>query len=83
MNNKAIPTTNSIEELANFWDNHELTDFEDQIEIVTESIFEKNTIVEIALQSKEIEKVKQIAQLKGINYSDLIREWVLEKVKTA
>lgn len=83
MNNKPIPTTDSIEELAKFWDNHDLTDFEDQLEIVTESIFEKNTIVEIALQSKEIEKVKQIAQLKGINYSNLIREWVLEKVKIA
>ena len=82
MNSQPIPTTDSIEELAQFWDKHDLTEFEDQLEIVTESIFEKNTTVEITLQSQEIEKVKQLAKLKGINYLDLIQEWILEKVQT-
>ena len=31
-----IPETDSIRELASFWDTHDLTDFEDQLEEVTE-----------------------------------------------
>ena len=32
MKNKKIPQTDSIEELAQFWDLHDLTDFEDELE---------------------------------------------------
>jgi Protein of unknown function (DUF2442) len=35
-----IPNTDSIEELARFWDTHDATDFEDQLEVVTERVFE-------------------------------------------
>lgn len=35
-----IPQTDSIEELARFWDTHDLTDFEAQLEEVTVPIFE-------------------------------------------
>jgi hypothetical protein len=34
-----LPTTDSIEELASFWDTHDLTDFEDQLEVVAEPVF--------------------------------------------
>ena len=35
-----LPETESIEELARFWDSQDLTDFEDQLEEVAEPIFE-------------------------------------------
>ena len=34
MKNKNIPKTDSIQELAHFWDTHDLTDFEDELEEV-------------------------------------------------
>jgi len=34
------PPTDSIEELARFWDSHEVTEFEDQLEEVSEQVFE-------------------------------------------
>lgn len=37
-----IPQTDSIEELAKFWDTHDVTDFEDELEEVTESIFARS-----------------------------------------
>jgi predicted DNA binding CopG/RHH family protein len=79
-----IPQIDSIEELAQFWDTHDLTDFEDELEEVTETVFERKseTVMKIRLQPQEIEAVKRIAQLKGIGDSDLIREWVLEKIRT-
>ena len=36
-----LPETDSIEELARFWDSHDLTDFEDQLEEVSEPVFER------------------------------------------
>ncbi|GAB4197614.1 MAG: hypothetical protein Fur006_46440 [Coleofasciculaceae cyanobacterium] len=83
MNSQKIPQTDSIQELAQFWDTHDLTDFEDQLEEVTQPVFERETVVQIYLQPQEVEAVKEAARSRGISYVDLIREWVLEKVRTA
>jgi len=34
MNKQKIPETDSIQELARFWDTHDLTDFEEELEEV-------------------------------------------------
>ena len=82
MKTQRIPQTDSIQELARFWDTHDLTDFEDQLEEVTEPIFERETetVMRIRLQPKEVEAVKRIAKSKGVEHTALIREWVLEKL---
>ncbi len=40
MNANKIPQTDSIRELAEFWDTHDLTDLEAELEEVTEPVFE-------------------------------------------
>ena len=84
MNKPKIPEMDSIEELARFWDMHDLTDFEDQLEEVPEPVFErKMEPVLVPLQSQEVEAVKRIAESEGIEYVALIRGWVLEKLHTS
>ncbi len=83
MSTQQIPQTDSIQQLAQFWDTHDLTDFEDQLEEVEEAVFERETVVSIHLQPQEVEAVKEVAKSQGVDYVDLIREWVLEKVRTA
>lgn len=34
-----LPKSQSAQELAEFWDTHDLTDFQDQLEVVTEQVF--------------------------------------------
>jgi predicted DNA binding CopG/RHH family protein len=80
MNRPMIPQTDSIEELARFWDTHDLTDFEDELEEVTAPVFERSAVVKVPLQPQEIEAVKEIAKNKGIGSAELIREWILEKL---
>lgn len=82
MKTAKLPQTDSIEELARFWDTHDLTDFEEQLEEVTEPVFERKseTVMTIHLPPQEAETVKRIAESKGINQEVLIREWVLEKL---
>jgi len=76
---KVIPQIDSIQELARFWDTHDLTDFEDQLEEVRESVFERST-VRIRFRPDEVEAIKNLARARGISDSNLIREWVLERI---
>ena len=83
MSTKKIPQFDSIQEMAHFWDTHDLTDFEDELEEVNEPIFVRETVVKIHLPEDKVETVKKIAKSQGIGYTELIREWVLEKVHAA
>jgi predicted DNA binding CopG/RHH family protein len=83
MKNLKIPETDSIEELASFWDTHDLTDFEELLEEVTEPVFERSIeTISIPLFPQEIDAVKTIAKSQGTSYTDLVRSWVLEKLHT-
>ena len=78
-----IPHTDSIEELAKFWDTHDLADFEDELEEVREPIFEyrEDEPVMIHLPVKEVEALKRLAKARRTGPATLIREWVLEKLR--
>ena len=83
MNTPEMPHTDSIEELARFWDTHDLTDFEDRLEEVHEAFFARGAedTVTIHLPAPEVEAVKRLAKAKGMGHTALIREWVLEKIQ--
>lgn len=83
MNNPKIPQTDSIDELAKFWDTHDLTDFQDELEEVTESVFERRTTLSIHLESNEAEAVKRISRAKGVSSEQLVREWIQERVRSS
>ena len=80
MNRKNIPKTDSIQELAHFWDTHDLTDFEDELEEVDEPVFELSAQLLVALAPDELETLNVLAQSRGISPENLIREWVLEHI---
>ncbi len=80
MKTQRLPQTDSIQELALFWDTHDLTDFEDELEETSEPIFEPATVIPLNLESEEAEAVRQIAEAKGIPDAELIRGWVREKI---
>jgi hypothetical protein len=84
MSKLEIPETDSIQELARFWDTHDLTEFKDQLEEVTESVFQRQVeTVAVPLQAQEIQAVRRIAESQGIDYVALIQGWVLEKLHSS
>ncbi len=83
MKRPTIPSTDSIQELAQFWDMHEITDFTDQLEVVAEPVFQRETAVLIRLEPQETERVKALAKAKGLQTADLLQEWVREKLRAA
>ncbi len=81
MKSQRIPRTDSIEELARFWDAHDITDFEEELEEVTEAVFARRGCqVTIRLDERESEAVRRIASARGIEEAVLIQEWVREKL---
>lgn len=73
-----IPDTDSIRELADFWDTHDLTEFDDQLEEVKEPVFAK--AVRVPLNAEERLALRRIAASRGVAEEALIREWVQEKL---
>jgi hypothetical protein len=83
MKARKIPSTDSIEELARFWDRHDLTDFKDQLEEVTTPVFTRSstTAVTVRLRPAEAKQIKRVAKTKRVREATLIRRWVIEKLR--
>jgi hypothetical protein len=75
-----LPKTDSIRKLAKFWDDHDLTDFQDQLEEVTEPVFMREIALQLNLPSNEAEAVRKIARSLGLSQEELVREWVRQKL---
>lgn len=76
-----IPDTDSIRELAEFWDAHDVTAFEGQLEEVAEPVFARaRGAVTVPLSSDERTAVRKIAASRGVDEAALIHEWVQEKL---
>jgi hypothetical protein len=77
-----LPKTDSIEELAKFWDTHDLTVFEEDLEEAAEPVFvrPKGTSLSIDLQPAEAQHLKKIARSKGVTETTVLRHWILERL---
>jgi hypothetical protein len=76
-----IPDTDSIRELADFWDTHEVTALEDQLEEVPEAVFARpESGVTVPLSGDERTAIRKIAASRGVDEAAVIHEWVQEKL---
>ena len=80
MKKSKLPKTDSIQELAEFWDTHELTDFEEGLEEVGEPVFEPGTAIKVPLEPRAVKAVEQMAKARGVTREELIHTWVLQKL---
>jgi hypothetical protein len=80
MKKSKLPTTDSIEKLSEFWDTHDVSDFEDQLEEVAEPVFVRSAAIKVRLQSREAQALEKMAHAKGVSGEELVRTWVLEKI---
>ena len=83
MRRQKLPHTDSIEELARFWDAHDLTDFAEDLEEAAEPVFvrAKGTSLRIALEATEVQHLKKIARSKGVKETTVLRQWILERLQ--
>ena len=78
-----IPKTDSIQELATFWQRHDVTDFEDELEEVPGPVFQRAHVVGVPLTADEHQAVRDAAASRGIDEAALIHEWVKERLHHA
>jgi hypothetical protein len=77
---REIPSFDSIQELARFWDTHDITDFEHQLNEVSASVFKERTTIPVTLDSTEAAAVRKLAVGCGVPEAELIHTWVKEKI---
>ena len=76
-----IPDTDSVRELAAFWDTHEVTAFDDQLEEAAETVFARSRSgVTVPLSGDERAAIREMAASRGVDEAALIHEWVQEKL---
>jgi hypothetical protein len=89
MRKRKLPNTDSVEELARFWDTHDVTDFEDELEEVTEPVFAckgvraKGASLSIVLPPADVRRLKGIARSMGVRETTVLRQWIVEKLRPA
>jgi hypothetical protein len=57
-----------------------VTEFEDELEEVNERLFERDTKITVHLETDDANAVRAIAKSRGVEDSELIREWVLQRL---
>jgi predicted DNA binding CopG/RHH family protein len=80
MTTQRLPQTDSIQELAKFWDTHDVTEFQNELEEVGEPVFQRENEIRVRLETDEVKAVREIARSRGVPDSDLIRQWVRERI---
>ena len=83
MSKPRLPVMDSVQELAAFWDTHDLTDFVDDLEEVPQKVFERQPAIAIRLKTEELAAVDALAQQKGVERATLLRQWELAHIQAA
>jgi predicted DNA binding CopG/RHH family protein len=85
MSKPKLPKSDSIQQLAEFWDTHDLTDFETEMEVVGKPVFSRRgkttASVLVPLNASEAKAINRLAQAKGMSAQELIRTWVQQKIR--
>jgi predicted DNA binding CopG/RHH family protein len=78
-----IPKFQNEEEESSFWESHELTDFlEDTVPTNFRFVGPRprKVLISLRFDQETIDKLKVIAEHKGLGYQTLIRMWVIEQL---
>lgn len=75
----ALPKTDSISELAKFWDTHDVTDFGEELEEVREPVF-ASALLTVQLSPPDAEALHALALKRRVSDSELVCQWVREHV---
>ena len=77
-----IPQTDSISELAAFWETHDVTEFSAELVEVAEPVFAQRPTrgVTVPLSPNEMKALRDIASSQGVDQAVLVRTWVQEKL---
>lgn len=75
-------TFDTLEEMADFWDSHDVTDFEEFLIPVDASVDEKPRHEYVITLSDSLDTLlQQVQKSEGVSLNTLINHWVQEKLQ--
>ncbi len=80
---KQIPRFSSLEEMAEFWDTHDSTEYEHEFEPVEFTVSPTLTnsyMLSIRLEKAVFDEIHAAAKAKGMGTSTLVRMWILDEL---
>ena len=81
---RQLPKFSSDEEFAEWVETHDLSEYMDSFEVVTEKIKVRRTrekqSVGLDLNRRDLDAIKRLAKTRGIPYKTLIQNWLIEKL---
>lgn len=78
-----IPHFESSDDMARFWDCHDITDFEDDLVEVKEPIFQlaDKRVISLLLNPVQYDKLKKISDRKKLDTVSLINQWITKHIE--
>ncbi len=80
-NKSSISQANSYQEIGEFWDTHDVTDYWEETEPVDFEVDIQSEVRYCALEPALADKVSKIARQRGLSAETLINLWVQEKIQ--
>lgn len=80
-NKSSISKASTYEEIGEFWDTHDLTDYWDQTKPVEFEVELKSEITYFALESGLSSRIRELAIQRGVSPETLLNLWVQEKLQ--
>mgnify|MGYP000350738565 CR=1 FL=1 len=79
----SLSKSGSLQELAEFWDTHDLTDFEDQIYEVHFEVDIRSRKHYVAIDPDLITEVRRVARSRGLSTESLVNLWLQQQLQAA
>ena len=83
MSESKMPNTDSILELAHFWDTHDVTEFEEELEEVSNSVFERRDVLRVPLAAGDMDALRRLAKSRDVPVSELVLSWVKDRLRAS
>ena len=75
-----IPRTDSIKELAKFFETHDSTEISDEVHEVSGPIAIPRNSIFVQLEPGQAAAVKKLAKSQDISDEQLVRQWILQNI---
>jgi hypothetical protein len=78
----SLSKSKNIEELAAYWDTHDLSDFESETHEVQFEVDLKTKKHYVALDPELVLQIRNFSKSKGLNIESLVNLWLQQKLDT-
>lgn len=80
-NKSSISQAQSYQEIGEFWDTHDVTDYWDETKPVDFEVDIQSEVTHCTLERKLVRKINEAAWQRGISMETLVNMWLQEKIE--